>query len=180
MISIQMVQSPDVTRYIDLLKQFPNLVRKYYQPALKRSTKSLETVIKPTIPVLSGRARDEFGSKVSGTTITSMKGQVGWYDKNDPWYMNIVESGAKAHPLTSGSTARTRKGRNQFERDSASGSLGGQPVFVQSAGGWRTMKSHPGFSKRGFMAAGYSAVKPIVDQELFNANEGIVRELALR
>lgn len=175
MIKISMTSS-DVNRQIEALKALPKIATRHYRPALSKITKQLKGQILPNIPVATGRARAGFGSKVTGSTITSLKGAVGWYDKNDPWYPNILEHGAKSH-LMAGST-RDRKKQKAFESALEKGeSFGGAHVFIRGAG-WRTIKVHPGFSAMGFMAAGYSALKPIIDHELQLANEAVVKELA--
>jgi len=38
--------------------------------------------------------------------------------------------------------------------------------------------THPGFAPREFMASGYESVKPIVETDLFMANERIIADLA--
>lgn len=175
MIKISMTSS-DVNRQIEALKALPKIAAKHYRPALSKITKSLKGQILPNIPVVTGKARKDFGSKVTGSTITSLKGAVGWYDKSDAWYPNILEHGAKSH-LMAGST-RSRAKQKAFESKVASGeSYGGTHVLIRGAG-WRTIKVHPGFSAMGFMAAGYSALKPLIDHELQVANEAVVRELA--
>lgn len=175
MIKVSLTSS-DVNRQIEALKALPKIATKHYRPALSKITKQLKDVILPMIPKgTTGRARKDFGSKVVGATITSLKGQVGWYDKNDVWYPNILEYGAKPH-LMAGST-RSKKKQRAFESKMASGgAFAGTHVFIK--GGWKTIRMHPGFSGIGFMAAGYSALKPIIDHELQLANEAVVKELA--
>lgn len=153
------VLDTDLARQIELLKLFPEVVKKFFVPVFKRDVKALEGRIRPTIPVLSGRAQQAFGSKVTGSGV-NLTGRVGWYDKGDPWYINVVEYGAKAHAMNK----RSDKG---------------VPVLVGGAG-WRTIKNHPGFSERGFMAAGQSAMQPLIDADMAQANEAVAKELTVR
>lgn len=171
------ILSPDLDRQIEILKHFPEVLQKHYVPAFKRNVKAMEGRIRPNIPTLSGRAQETFGSKVTGKGI-NITGRVGWYDKNDPWYPNIIEHGAKPHSLVKGSTVRTKKGARAFADSNRVQTR--VPVFIQSAGGWRMMGDHPGFSAFKFMAAGYSAMKPAINAEMARANEAVVNDLALR
>lgn len=149
--------SQDLDRQIHVLKFFPEIMDKHFKPALYRSVKSLEMAIRPNIPRLTGRAQKTFASRVTGKGVT-LKGQVGWYRRGDPWYINVVEHGAKAHEI------KAKPGK--FLR-----LLDGSLV--------RSVK-HPGFSKRGFMAAGFSAMQPKIDATLLQANEAVVKDLAIK
>jgi len=166
--------SSDVDRQIHILRHFPEIVQKHYKPGLKRSAEALAAKIRPNIPELTGKARKTFGSKVTGAQVESMRAEVGWYDKNDPWYINIVEYGARPHKLNKGSSSRSKRAQAELKTVT---SAPGTPVYILNAG-WRTMRIHPGFSKRGFMLAGLSGAWPVVKSELAQANEAVVRELA--
>lgn len=172
------ISSPDIDRQVQVLKYFPKITAKHYRPALNISTAAVAAVIRPQIPRATGRAQQEFGTKVSGKNIENLKGQIGWFDPNDPWYINIVEYGAGSHPLTSGASTRSKRDQAQFQNALAAGSRFGKAhVFIRGAG-WRTMDIHPGFSKRGFMAAGWAATQPLVDKEMSAAGDKVVAELA--
>jgi hypothetical protein len=149
--------SPQLDRQIELLKFYPEILEKRFRPALFQSVRGLASRILPTIPEKTGRARETFGSKVTGKGI-NMTGRVGWYDKTDPWYPNVLEHGAKAHDIKP-------KDPNGYLR-----LLNG--TYVKEV-------HHPGFSARGFMAAGYSAYRPVIESLLAAANEGVVKDLAL-
>jgi hypothetical protein len=142
--------SATLDRQIELLKLYPEVLERHFRPAVLSSVKALEARIRPTIPTKSGKALKAFGSKVTGKGI-NLTGRVGWYDKSDPWYPNVLEYGAKPHEINS---------------------------FVPGLG--KYIKKHPGFSKRGFMQAGYSAMRPVILNALAQANEGVVKDLALR
>jgi hypothetical protein len=149
MIRVDMT-SPDLDRQIELLKVYPEIVEKHFVPTLKRDVKALEARIRPTIPRLSGRAQKTFGSKVTGKGI-NLTGRVGWSDRSDPWYPNVLEYGAKAHAMN---------------------------TFVPRLS--KRIKTHPGFSARGFMQAGYKSMEPLINADLAQANEGVVQELAIK
>lgn len=149
MIRVDM-SSPDLDRQIELLKYYPEVMKKHFRPALKRSVQALEARIRPTIPRETGFAESTFDSKVTGSGV-NMTGLVGWHDAGDPWYMNVVEHGAKPHEM------------NTY--------VPGLSVYIGT---------HPGFSKRGFMAAGFSAMQPVIEADMALANEGVVNELALK
>ena len=153
------LSSDDVQRQIVVLQEFPELAEKHYRPVLNKDTNLLRGMIWPNIPYKTGQAMKTFGSKVSGKGFR-LKGQVGWYDRSDPWYPNVLEYGAKPHRI------RTTPQQVSFLYHLL-GYYVGQTI------------EHPGLSARGFMAAGYSAIKPTVDQDIFLANERIIADLAV-
>lgn len=150
------MSSNDLDRQIQLLKFYPEIVEKHFKSALKSAVKMTEAQIRPNIPVLTGTARDSFKSRVTGKGI-DLQGQVGWWGKSKAWYINIVEYGAKPHKIVA--------------KDG--GFLGFGSTVVRSV-------NHPGFSKRGFMAAGFSAVQPIINADMAKASEGVVNEMAVK
>jgi hypothetical protein len=147
-----------IDEQMEVFRHFPQFAEKHYRPALKRDVSLLEGTIRPQIPALSGTARSTFGSKVSGRGFR-MRGQVGWYDADDPWYINVVEHGAAKHDITLAPKSKS---------------------VLAWPGGFSKghTVSHPGFSGRGFMAAGYSAIQPIIEADLAQANERIIADLA--
>lgn len=173
------ISSPDLTRQIEVLKLFPEITARHYRPALDSAVRELEAQIRPNIPVSFGRAKQTFHSQVSGRNIENLKGQVGWFgSQNDAWYINIVEYGARQHPLKSAQGIRSGSRNARFQSALAQGEkFGGQSIYIKGAG-WRTMAIHPGFSARGFLAAGYSASQPLVEREMGAAGDKVVAELA--
>lgn len=150
----------EVDRMMEVLKEFPALAEKHYRPVVTSDVKGLYNRISGEIPILTGKARDTFGSKVTGKGFR-LTGRVGWYDKSDPWYINVVEYGAKSHPIEG------RDGRLKIR----SGAWGGEYVFPKKA-------EHPGFTARGFMMRGYVAFWPKITEDLAQANERIIADLA--
>jgi hypothetical protein len=178
MIRVDMT-APELDRQIELLKVYPEILEKHFVPVLKRDVKLLEARIKPTIPVLSGRAQRTFGSRVTGKGIY-LTGQVGWYDRKDPWYPNVIEHGARPHALNKGASTRSKKRQSIFSKffsDPNRVHIAGAPVKIGDR--WVTMEKHPGLSKRGFMEAGYKSMQPSILADLAKANEGVVKDLAL-
>jgi hypothetical protein len=152
------IQSPDLQRQIDLLKFYPEVVEKHFRGMLKRNVSALYNLIKPMIPRQTGRAQSKFKKSVAGKGI-SLTGRVGWWGQGQPWYINVVEHGAEAHPIE----PRERNGYLRL--------LNGE--FVKRV-------DHPGFSKRGFIAAGYSALKPMIDADLKQAGDAVTAEMAVK
>lgn len=151
------MSSNDLDRQIELLKFYPEVMEKHFGDALNRAVKLADEEIRPNIPVgMSSRAQRTFRSRVTGMGI-NLTGQVGWWGRNSAWYINIVEYGAKPHKITS----RTPGG------------------FLWFGGRAYQEVQHPGFSARGFMAAGFSAVQPMINAEMKQASEGVVKEMAL-
>lgn len=179
MIKVDMT-SPDLDRQIELLKVYPEIMQKHFKPALYRSVKGMESRIRPTIPVKSGKAQASFGSKVTGKGI-NLTGRVGWYDKNDPIYPNMLEYGVKPHPLNKGTSIRKSRKKTTIFNAYASDTnrIRGEGTHVMIGNRWVTMEFHPGFSAIGFMAAGFSAYQPVIEALLAQANEGVVNDLAL-
>lgn len=176
------INSPDLNAQIEILKHFPQITAKHYVPALKTSVAAIAAVVRPLIPRRTGRSAQTFGTKVSGRSIQNLAGRVGWFDKDDPWQINIVEYGAKRHFIAPKSSNRTRGRRlAAYQAMDSAKELGinflAWPVFIQGVG-WRRMDIHPGFAARGFLAAGYAATKPIVEREMGAAGEKVVNELA--
>ena len=152
------ITAPGVDRMLEVLKHFPELAEKHYRPVLTRDVAGLKAQIEPQIPKRSGRAVKTFGSKITGKGF-NIKGRVGWYDKGDPYYINIVEVGAQKHEIVVKPIRKT---------------------VLAWKGGFSKGHTipHPGFSGRGFMAAGYSAIQPVIENDLAQANERILADLA--
>lgn len=175
MITVDMT-SPEIDRQLELLKFYPEVVAKHYRPALSRIVQAGEAFIRPLIPVgASGTLSETFRSKVSGRAITSIKGQIGWMGDKNAWYAQIVEAGAVPH------TIEARGNRISKRRADAGGGEtkamrwmdGGQFVFSKKV-------NHPGFSKRGFMAAGMSFIEPVSNVELQTAGEMVLHEMEIK
>lgn len=175
------VLAPDLDHQIELLKAFPQIVEKHFVPAFKRDAKAIEGRIRPTIPVLSGRAQRAFRSSVTGKGV-NLTAQIGWAGgKKYPWYINIVEHGAIAHPLNKDVSIRGSKRKTALFNAHISNPNRShvEGVHVKIGDRWVTMESHPGISARGFMAAGRSAMTSLVETDMAQANEAVVKELAI-
>jgi len=147
--------SADVDRQLALLHFYPEVMKKHFRSRLFQAVRGLQKHIVGTIPRKSRNAANTFGSRVVGTGI-NMKGQVGWYDKSDPWYPNVLEHGAKPHQISAKDNSALFFGEHAYR-----------------------IVHHPGLSARGFMAAGYSAMKPQIEESMRLASEAVVAEMAV-
>jgi hypothetical protein len=143
------MSSPDVDKQLALLKYYPEIVKKHFRPRMFQAVRGLESRIAGSIPSKTGRARNTFGSKVSGSGI-NMTGRVGWYDKDDPIYPNMLEYGVGSHKI------------GQY--------VPGLGVYIDV---------HPGFSAIGFMAAGFSAMEGQISASMAQASEAVVNEMVV-
>jgi hypothetical protein len=166
--------SPDVDKQAELLKFYPEVVVKHYKPALLRINAGISNVVIPRIPELSGRAKETFGSKVTGKQLSTITARIGWYDKDDPFYVRILEAGAKGHPIEPKKKVSAQRYRSGGEISKSLRFMdGGDFVF-------RGKVSHPGISKVGMLAAGMSAAQGIIALELQQAGEAVLREMEVK
>lgn len=165
--------SDDVDKQIEILKHFPDLAEKHYRPAIKRDVSLLESNIEPNIPLFTGRSAETFASRVSGRGFR-LKGRVGWIKQGDPYYINIVEHGAEPHEIVAGNVSmkKFKAGQGGSKFLAIPGTYDGGDFS------FRKKVRHPGMEARGFMAAGYAAIQPIVERDLSEANEKIIADLA--
>lgn len=149
--------SPDLDRQLELLKYYPEVMEKHFRSALEKDASLLADEIRPNIPQgPSGRSRRQFRSKVMGKGVF-IEARVGWWGKNQPWWINVVEHGAKEHPI------EAREGGFLF--------FGGRVV--------RSVQ-HPGMSAQGFMAAGFSAVRATIDRDMLVASQNVLEEMVVK
>jgi hypothetical protein len=156
--------SPDVDAQIELLKLYPEISDKHYQPALKNVTEALAHEIRPQIPRgTTGRAQATFRSQVRGSGM-SIQGEVGWWGKagGEAWYVRLLEGGAKAHEIPKVSKRSAWK-----------------PKVLHFGGVFRRSVRHPGISGRGFMQRAWDRTQELAEREFTKANEAIVNELAV-
>lgn len=166
---------PQFQQMLAYLTQFPKILDRNIEPGLKKTLAVAKDMVLRRVPVRTGRAHKYLETAVFGFG-SHITGVVGWPGEKDaPWYINIVEYGARKHSLAptgrrknSGSVAQRARAEQKLEERMAKGkSLVGTPVFIN--GEWRTVRVHPGFSKRGFMAAGFSAALPVFQAEMQKA-----------
>jgi len=165
--------APDIDKQADLLKYYPEVVVKHYKPALLDINKRLSSVIEPRIPDRTGRAKDTFGSKVTGKQLSTITSRVGWYDKDDPYYVRILEAGSKAHEINAGKITNQRYKAGGKATKALRFMDGGDFVFLSKI-------SHPGFSKVGMLAAGMDASGAIIEAELKQAGEAVLKEMEVK
>lgn len=172
------VISPDLQKQIQLLERSPQILDKHFRVSIDGAVNMTYHAIEANIPNRTGKALGSFRREVFGYA-SALQGMVGWWGDNvEAWYINIVERGARSHSLVAKSKQRTKKARARFEKRVERGTLQSAPVFIN--GNWVTMRVHPGFSKRGFMAAGFSAIKPLVIREFERAGERALAEQAVK
>lgn len=136
----------DLDKQIDLLKFYPEVMEKHFRALMAKDVAMLYSKIRGNIPRRFGTAQSKFKKSLSGKGI-NMTGRVGWWGTNQPWYINVVEYGAKVHPEPK---------NRRFNK-----------------------RPHPGFSARGFMAAGYSAMQPMINTDMQAASEATLREMVV-
>jgi hypothetical protein len=171
------VISSDVQKQLETLKLFPEIVERYYRATMNYAVKVLESSIEPLIPILSGRAVKAFGSKVTGVGM-KMQGEVGFTGKgkNSPYWIRIVNAGARAHQEPG--YLNKRMGSQRLSKSDKESS----PVMrIQGADGsivFTHSISHPGFAGRHFMEAGLGAAEPKIEGLFDDANAMVIKELS--
>jgi hypothetical protein len=148
----------DLDKQIDLMKFYPEVLEKHFRKVMAKDVAMLYSKIRPTIPRRTGTAQSKFKKSLSGKGV-NMTGRVGWWGANQPWGINVVEYGAKAHVIKP-------KDPSGYLR-----LLGGR--YVKSV-------NHPGFSSRGFMAAGFSAMQPRINADMKAASEATLKEMQIK
>lgn len=169
---------PSFEEMVRYLGQYPKILDKYASSAMKRVVSKTASSIKPNIPVRMGASQAAFFNEILGygATLTGVVGFRG--GKGAPYHINIVEHGARPHSLVKRSRQRTASAFARFQKRQERGTLRGAHVLIN--GTWVTMASHPGFSKRGFMAAGFSAAQPMANAEMQKAVDNAFQEVATK
>jgi len=162
-------------KLVRYLENYPKILDKHTYPGMKKTVDGAHKFIYPRIPIKSGASRGAFFKEVLGfgKTLTGVVGFRG--GKGAPYHINIVEHGARSHSLVSKSRSRSASQRARYEKRKEKGKLTSQHFMVN--GRWVTKADHPGFSKRGFMAAGFSASQPIFNHEMQAAADAAFNEV---
>lgn len=173
--SVQAVDTAEFDITLRNLEKFDEAANKHFRPALNKASKMLLDAARPKVPVLTGRAQAALSKSVTGKGMT-LTGYVGW--KRDratgiPWYVNVVEYGAKPHPLEKGETVRTKKGAARAAKVGAPST----PVYIAKVG-WRTMTMHPGFSPRRMLTSTYEEKADDVTAIMGAASDQVLAEVA--
>ena len=137
----------DVQWQIMMLKEFPKIANAHFYPAMHRAVRELKSEIVPNVPVRTGAAVSAFKTQVSGSGL-NIQARAGWWGKDQPWYVNILEYGSKAH----------------------------EQGYVPNLG--VTIRVHPGMPALRFMEEGYREAEDGINAEMAMAAEGVVNELA--
>jgi len=177
-VGIKSTIEQDLDWQIAVLRNYPELSDKHYRPVMLVDTARTHSIVESNIPRgATGQAAKTFGSKVTGRGYT-IKAQIGWFDGDDPFYVNVLEYGSRSHSIVGGSKNRTRGQRERFLSNRESGSLGAGHVFI--GGSWKTVTHVAGMSARKFMASGFDTMSPQVESDLVNATEAILGEMSKR
>lgn len=176
-IAIQDKTTEDLNWQIAILRHYKEISDKHYRPVMMVDTARTNSMASSNIPRgATGEAAKTFGSKVSGTGY-NLKGMIGWFDSDDPWYPNVLEYGSRSHAIGTGSKSRTRGQRERFLSKKESGSLGaGSRILVK--GEWKTVAHVEGMAPRKFMAAAFDSMAPAVENDLVIATEAILGEVS--
>jgi hypothetical protein len=171
------VLSSDVQKQLETLKLFPEIVERYYRATMNYAVVVLASTVRPLIPILSGRALQAFGSKVTGVGMR-IQGEVGFTGKGkqSPYWIRIVNAGARAHQepgYLNKKTGAQRLSKTDKERSPVMRIQGadGSIVFTHSI-------SHPGFGGRHFMETGQASAEPKIVSLFDAANGMVIKELA--
>jgi len=178
-------------RMLTYLTNYPKILDRKVEPVLRKTIQVAKSSILSSLSsrkFATGRAYNALEDAILGfgSHITGVVGFPG--GKDSPWYINIVEHGARRHSLaptgrrnkyggTSGSRQQRERREAALEKKLAAGkSLSGQHVFI--GGEWRTVRVHPGFSAAGFMAKGFSLAKPVFDEGMQKAVQNAFNEVS--
>ncbi|MGA2504200.1 MAG: hypothetical protein ABSG01_08940 [Anaerolineales bacterium] len=150
------VISEDLKNQIAKLDGIQEAAEKNLRPAMQRATSMLLSAVEPNVPSLTGLSRSSLETRITGSGL-DLTGTVGWNrgsGKRSPWWINIVEYGAREHDLTPKSTIRSRSGMHYFQEMKTLGfAPTGRHVLVN--GQWKTIGIHPGFSGRFMISNAY-------------------------
>ena len=158
------VHAADVDWQIRYLKLFPELSDKHFRPAMRKAVANLGNRIESDVPLgASGKARSTFKMTVSGKGL-SLKGRVGWWYASDPWYVNVLEYGAKPHSIQ----PKGKSGAKMLRFNA-----GGATIFTR-------VVLHPGFPAMHFMRRAETTTRPSNDQEFERARDRVVNDLTVK
>ncbi len=174
------LNSEDLKNQIKKLDGFQEAAEKNLRPAMQRATSMLFSAIQPTIPTLTGLSRSSLEARITGKGL-NLSGSVGWNrssGKRQPWWINIVEYGAREHDLTPKSTVRSRTGMHYFQEMKRLGfAPGGRHVLVN--GQWKTIGIHPGFSGRFMLSNAFERGQEDITSIFSDAMDQTLQELTI-
>lgn len=152
------VAAADVDWQIRLIEHFPDIADRHFKPAMSDAVGRLAREIEPNIPIRTGTAAAKFRDAVTGKGMR-LTGRVGWWGAGQPWYINVVEYGAKEHEIPAG---------------------GGQrPLHL--VGGWvMGPVHHPGFGARNFMRKADEATRQRNVERFEQARDKTVSDMTVK
>ena len=143
------ISAADVNWQIEALKVMPEIANKHFYPAMHRAARGLKAEIQPNVPVATGRAVAALKSQVSGKGL-NIQARVGWFGQNVPWYVNILEYGAKSH----------------------------EQGYIPALG--LQIRIHPGIPALKFMESAFERSQSNINSELDLAVFNVVADLAVK
>jgi hypothetical protein len=182
------ITSVDLDWQVEAIRWFPEIANKVFYPAMWHVVRAVAAEIKPNIPRSNGEgthisgahAADMFKTAVTGSGL-NIQGRVGWWGKDQPFWMNILEYGARTHSILPGTGIRTRQKRKSTDAVSTDfGIANSSGVHINVNGMWVTKRSVAGFAPRRFMKEGFDAAQEIVNDEMQKAGDEFVNQLAVK
>jgi hypothetical protein len=174
------LNSDDLKNQILKLDGFQEAAERNLRPAMERATSLLLSGIKPNVPTLTGLSRSSLETRITGSGL-NLSGSVGWNrsgGSRSPWWINIVEYGAREHDLTPKSTVRNRAGMQNFQDMKRLGfAPAGRHVMVN--GQWKTIGIHPGFVGRFMLSNAYETDQDQVEGIFSAAMDQTLQELGV-
>ena len=176
------VLSPDLALQIRLMQASQTTLDRFFIVAMRRAVDLTYGLIKPNVPRKTGRAAGSLRKGVWGYGMRLM-GTVGFYD-GEVYYINVVEHGARKHSLVKrkgrGGSQKQRARREETLTRRIEKGLNNKYQAVMINGKWVSIAVHPGFSRRGFMASGYAAARPVVAAEMKKAADQALNAMAVK
>jgi hypothetical protein len=172
------LNSDDLKNQIKKLDGFQEAAERNLRPAMERATSMLLSGIAPNVPTLTGLSRSTLEIRITGSGL-NLSGSVGWNrsgGSRQPWWINIVEYGAREHDLTPKSTVRSKSGMHNFQEMKSLG-LGPTGRHVLVNGKWKTIGIHPGFAGRFMLSNAYERDQEDVENIFSSAMDQTLQEL---
>jgi len=174
------LNSDDLKNQITKLDGFQEAAEKNLRPAMERAVSLLFSAIEPNVPTLTGLSRSSLETRITGSGL-NLSGTVGWNrasGRRVPWWINIVESGARAHNLAPKTTIRSRVGAAAFAEQRRLGiAPTGRHVLVN--GQWKTIGIHPGFAGRFMVSNAYDRNQEDISSIFSGAMDQTLQELSV-
>jgi hypothetical protein len=174
------LNTDDLKNQIAKLDGIQEAAERNLRPAMERAVSMLFSAIEPNVPVLTGLSRSSLETRITGSGL-NLIGTVGWNrasERRVPWWINIVESGAREHNLAPKSSIRSRVGAAAYAEQKSLGIIPtGRHVLVN--GQWKTIRIHPGFTGRFMVSNAYERNQEDVSSIFSAAMDQTLLELSV-